>query len=124
MFYIDNKQVDKNTAISEINKSMMLEDGISALTYQFSSATGDITNKLNYEKAARQYAIGAISELYNNVKFNPRDGYVYDKFSNKYNPNDIFDRNIDADNTQYETYDSFNQIYEFYNMLMSNLKYN
>lgn len=124
MFYIDNKQVDKNTAISEINKSMMLEDGISALTYQFSSATGDITNKLNYEKAARQYAIGAISELYDNVKFNPRDGYVYDKFSNKYNPNDIFDRNIDADNTQYETYDSFNQIYEFYNMLMSNLKYN
>ena len=124
MFYIDNKQVDKNTAISEINKSMMLEDGISALTYQFSSAIGDITNKLNYEKAARQYAIGAISELYNNVKFNPRDGYVYDKFSNKYNPNDIFDRNIDAENTQYDTYDSFNQIYEFYNMLMSNLKYN
>ena len=124
MFYIDNKQVDKNTAISEINKSMMLEDGISALTYQFSSATGDVTNKLNYEKAARAYSIGAISELYNNVKLNPRDGYVYDKFSNKYNPNDIFDRNIDAENTQYDTYDSFNQIYEFYNMLMSNLKYN
>lgn len=124
MFYMDNKQVDKNTVISEINKSMMLEDGISALTYQFSSATGDITNKLNYEKAARAYSIGAISELYNNVKFNPRDGYVYDKFSNKYNPNDIFDRNIDAENTQYDTYDSFNQIYEFYNMLMSNLKYN
>lgn len=126
--FTKNKEViDKQSAIQEINKDMIMEDALSNLKFQYMNADGDITDNLKYEEMARLLSMNAVADIYGDVKLNinpqTNDVTLSDKFGNTYTPDDIFNRNIDKDKTQYEIYYRLNDIYSMYNELMNELNF-
>lgn len=122
-----DKVIDKEQAIREINKDMIMEDALSNLKYQYMNSDGNIIDNLKYENMSRLLAMDTVQDLYNDIKvnINPQTEIVNisDKFGNIYDPDDIFNHNIDKETTQYEIYDRFNEIYAIYNELMNELNY-
>lgn len=126
--FIKNKEViNKQSAIQEINKDMIMEDALSNLKFQYMNADGNITDNLKYEEMARLLSMNAAADIYGDVKLNvnPQTANVTlsDKFGNTYTSDDIFNRNIDRDKTQYEIYYRLNEIYSMYNELMDELNF-
>lgn len=126
--FTKNKEViNKQSAIQEINKDMIMEDALSNLKFQYMNADGNITDNLKYEEMARLLSMNAASDIYGDVKLNVNpqtaDVTLSDKFGNIYTPDDIFNRNIDKDKTQYEIYYRLNEIYSMYNELMDELNF-
>ena len=126
--FTKNKEViNKQSAIQEINKDMIMEDALSNLKFQYMNADGNITDNLKYEEMARLLSMNAAADIYGDVKLNVNpqttDVTLSDKFGNTYTPDDIFNRNIDRDKTQYEIYYRLNEIYSMYNELMDELNF-
>ena len=119
--------IDKQTAIQEINKDMIVQDAIHNLKFQYMNTKGDIINNMKYEQMAKLLAMNAVSDVYGdinlNVDNNTKTVTLSDKFGNVYSQDDIFDRNINEDETQYEVYDRLNDIYAIYNELMNELTF-
>ena len=126
--FTKNKEViNKQSAIQEINKDMIMEDALSNLKFQYMNADGNITDNLKYEEMARLLSMNAAADIYGDVKLNVNpqttDVTLSDKFGNIYTSDDIFNRNIDKDKTQYEIYYRLNEIYSMYNELMDELNF-
>ena len=126
--FTKNKEViNKQSAIQEINKDMIMEDALSNLKFQYMNADDNITDNLKYEEMARLLSMNAAADIYGDVKLNinpqTTDITLSDKFGNIYTPDDIFNRNIDRDKTQYEIYYRLNEIYSMYNELMNELNF-
>lgn len=126
--FTKNKEIiNKQSAIQEINKDMIMEDALSNLKFQYMNADGNITDNLKYEEMARLLSMNAAADIYGDIKLNinPKttDVTLSDKFGNTYTPDDIFNRNIDRDKTQYEIYYRLNEIYSIYNELMNELNF-
>ena len=126
--FTKNKEViNKQSAIQEINKDMIMEDALSNLKFQYMNADGNITDNLKYEEMARLLSMNAAADIYGDVKLNVNpqtaDVTLSDKFGNTYTPDDIFNRNIDKNKTQYEIYYRLNEIYSMYNELMNELNF-
>ena len=126
--FTKNKEViNKQSAIQEINKDMIMEDALSNLKFQYMNADGNITDNLKYEEMARLLSMNAAADIYGDIKLNVNpqttDVTLSDKFGNTYTPDDIFNRNIDRDKTQYEIYYRLNEIYSMYNELMDELNF-
>ena len=126
--FTKNKEViNKQSAIQEINKDMIMEDALSNLKFQYMNADGNITDNLKYEEMARLLSMNAAADIYGDVKLNVNpqttDVTLSDKFGNTYTPDDIFNRNIDRDKIQYEIYYRLNEIYSMYNELMDELNF-
>lgn len=126
--FTKNKEViNKQSAIQEINKDMIMEDALSNLKFQYMNADGNITDNLKYEEMARLLSMNAAADIYGDVKLNinPQTTNITlsDKFGNTYTPDDIFNRNIDRDKIQYEIYYRLNEIYSMYNELMNELNF-
>ena len=126
--FTKNKEViNKQSAIQEINKDMIMEDALSNLKFQYMNTDGNITDNLKYEEMARLLSMNAVADIYGDVKLNinPQTTNITlsDKFGNTYTPDDIFNRNIDRDKTQYEIYYRLNEIYSMYNELMNELNF-
>lgn len=126
--FIKGKEIiDKQTAIQEINKDMIIEDSISNLKFQYMNTSGNITDNLKYEEMAKLLAMNAVSDVYGDIKTNidykNKTITLSDKFGNVYKPEDIFDRKIKEDETQYEIYNRLNDIYAIYNELMNELNF-
>lgn len=119
--------IDKQTAIQEINKDMIVQDALHNLKFQYMNTKGDIINNTKYEQMAKLLAMNAVSDVYGDIKLNVDNNTktvtLLDKFGNIYNQDDIFDRNIKEDETQYEVYDRLNDIYAIYNELMNELAF-
>lgn len=119
--------IDKQTAIQEINKDMIVQDALHNLKFQYMNTKGDIINNTKYEQMAKLLAMNAVSDVYGDIKLNVDNNTktvtLLDKFGNVYNQDDIFDRNIKEDETQYEVYDRLNDIYAIYNELMNELSF-
>ena len=119
--------INKQTAIQEINKDMIVQDALHNLKFQYMNTKGDIINNTKYEQMAKLLAMNAISDVYGDIKLNVDNNTktvtLSDKFGNVYNQDDIFDRNIKEDETQYEVYDRLNDIYAIYNELMNELAF-
>lgn len=119
--------IDKATAIQELNKDMIMEEGIANLKYQYLNSDNQIVNNAAYEQMARLFSMNAAQDVYGDIQLNinPQTLSVTltDKFGNVYNPDDIFNRNIDKNKTQYEVYERLNDIYAMYNELMNALDY-
>lgn len=126
-FTKDKTVITKQAAIQEINKDMIMEDALSNLKFQYMNADGNITDNLKYEEMARLLSMNAAADIYGDVKLNIKpqtnDVTLSDKFGNTYSSDDIFNRNIDKDKTQYEIYDRLNEIYSMYNELMNELNF-
>ena len=119
--------IDKATAIQELNKDMIMEEGIANLKYQYLNSDNQIIDNAAYEQMARLFSMNAAQDVYGDIQLNinPQTLGVTltDKFGNVYNPDDIFNRNIDKNKTQYEVYERLNDIYAMYNELMNALDY-
>lgn len=126
--FIKGKEIiDKQTAIQEINKNMIIEDALHNLKFQYMNTSGNIINNLKYEEMAKLLAMNAISDIYGdiqtNIDYKTKTVTLSDKFGNTYKPEDIFDRKIKEDEVQYEVYDRLNDIYAIYNELMNELNF-
>ena len=126
-FTKDKEVIDKQSAIQEINKDMIMEESLANLKFQYMNPDGDITNNLKYEEMAKLLAMNTVSDVYGDIKlnidYNSSKVALSDKFGNIYNPDDIFDRKINENETQYEVYDRLNEIYAIYNELMNELNF-
>ena len=126
-FVKDDVILDKASAIREIDKDMIMEDALYNLKYQYLNSDNKLYDAAGYEQMSRLLAMNAVQDLYGDVRINvnpqTKDVTLTDKFGKVYNPDDIFDRKIDKDNTQYEIYSRFEEIYSMYNELMNELNY-
>ena len=126
-FTKDKEVIDKQSAIQEINKDMIMEESLANLKFQYMNSDGNITDNLKYEEMAKLLAMNTISDVYGDIKlnidYNNSKVALSDKFGNIYNPDDIFNRKINENETQYEVYDRLNEIYAIYNELMNELNF-
>lgn len=126
-FTKDKEVIDKQSAIQEINKDMIMEESLANLKFQYMNSDGNITDNLKYEEMAKLLAMNTISDVYGDIKlnidYNNSKIALSDKFGNIYNSDDIFDRKINENETQYEVYDRLNEIYAIYNELMNELNF-
>ena len=126
-FTKDKEVIDKQSAIQEINKDMIMEESLANLKFQYMNSDSNITNNLKYEEMAKLLAINTVSDVYGDIKlnidYNNSKVALSDKFGNIYNPDDIFNRKINENETQYEVYDRLNEIYAIYNELMNELNF-
>ena len=126
-FTKDKEVIDKQSAIQEINKDMIMEESLANLKFQYMNSDGNITDNLKYEEMAKLLAMNTVSDVYGDIKlnidYNSSKVAISDKFGNIYNPDDIFDRKINENKTQYEVYDRLNEIYSIYNELMNELNF-
>lgn len=124
-FYKNKIAQDKESTIRDINEDMIMEEGISNLKFQFMNPDGNITDNLRYEQMARLFSMNAVQDIYKDIRLNvnPKTAEVSisDMHGNVYNPDDIFNDNINRESTQYEIYDRFSKIYQLYNELMNEL---
>lgn len=126
-FTKDKEVIDKQSAIQEINKDMIMEESLANLKFQYMNSDGNITDNLKYEEMAKLLAMNTVSDVYGDIKlnidYNNSKVALSDKFGNIYNPDDIFNRKINENETQYEVYDRLNEIYAIYNELMNELNF-
>ena len=126
-FTKDKEVIDKQSAIQEINKDMIMEESLANLKFQYMNSDGNITDNLKYEEMAKLLAMNTVSDVYGDIKlnidYNNSKVALSDKFGNIYNSDDIFDRKINENETQYEVYDRLNEIYAIYNELMNELNF-
>ena len=126
-FTKDKEVIDKQSAIQEINKDMIMEESLANLKFQYMNSDGNITDNLKYEEMAKLLAMNTVSDVYGDIKlnidYNSSKVALSDKFGNIYNPDDIFNRKINENETQYEVYDRLNEIYAIYNELMNELNF-
>ena len=126
-FTKDNEVIDKQSAIQEINKDMIMEESLANLKFQYMNSDGNITDNLKYEEMAKLLAMNTVSDVYGDIKlnidYNNSKVALLDKFGNIYNSDDIFDRKINENETQYEVYDRLNEVYAIYNELMNELNF-
>lgn len=126
-FLKDDKVIDKESAIREINKDMIMEDALSNLKFQYMNSDGNIIDNTKYEQMSKLLSMNAVQDLYQDIhlNINPQtlDVTITDKYGNVHNPDDIFDRKISRENTQYEVYNRLEEIYAMYNELMNELNY-
>ena len=126
-FTKDKEVIDKQSAIQEINKDMIMEESLANLKFQYMNSDGNITDNLKYEEMSKLLAMNTVSDVYGDIKlnidYNNSKVALSDKFGNIYNPDDIFNRKINENKTQYEVYDRLNEIYAIYNELMNELNF-
>ena len=126
-FTKDKEVINKQSAIQEINKDMIMEESLANLKFQYMNSDSNITDNLKYEEMAKLLAMNTVSDVYGDIKlninYNNSKVALSDKFGNIYNPDDIFDRKINENETQYEVYDRLNEIYSIYNELMNELNF-
>lgn len=126
-FTKDKEVIDKQSAIQEINKDMIMEESLANLKFQYMNSDGNITDNLKYEEMAKLLAMNTVSDVYGDIKlnidYNNSKVALSDKFGNIYNPDDIFNRKINENETQYEVYNRLNEIYAIYNELMNELNF-
>ena len=126
-FTKDKEVINKQSAIQEINKDMIMEESLANLKFQYMNSDGNITDNLKYEEMAKLLAMNTVSDVYGDIKlnidYNNSKVALSDKFGNIYNPDDIFNRKINENETQYEVYDRLNEIYAIYNELMNELNF-
>ena len=106
---------------------MIMEESLANLKFQYMNSDGNITDNLKYEEMAKLLAMNTVSDVYGDIKlnidYNSSKVALSDKFGNIYNPDDIFNRKINENETQYEVYDRLNEIYAIYNELMNELNF-
>lgn len=138
-FIKNNKPVDKNEAIKEINKDMIIQDAVSNLKFNYLSWNGNlISNKDNsllgaeeYEKMARLISIRASNELNPGVpliKANGSDYTVDELFNMKGLSTSLrwYDEEEDGKISQslpYQVSNKIKDIYSIYDAIMKELQY-
>lgn len=115
-FYIDGQEISKDAATKAINKTMIIEDAIANLKYQFTNKTGDMYDTEGYEQMARMIAVKAANELSPNVSFGD-NVTVEDIFNKKGAGPTVSDEY--ASDMQYELYNKYQDVFDIYDKIMA-----
>lgn len=116
--------IDKNQAIREIDKAMIIERALSNLKFEYLNTAGDMINKDAYEQMARLTALSGAEDMYPGIKLQDGQG-------NEYTVDDIFNYHTGAteptkdikSESQYLVYDKILEIYDIYDRIMQGLTY-
>ena len=116
--------IDKNQAIREINKAMIIERSLSTLKFEYLNTNNEMINKDAYEQMARLTALSGAEDMYPGVKLQDGQG-------NEYTVDDIFNYHTGAtkptkdikSESQYLVYDKILEIYDIYDRIMQGLTY-
>ena len=116
--------IDKNQAIREIDKAMIIEQSLSALKFEYLNTNNEMINKDAYEQMARLTALRGAEDMYPGVKLQDGQG-------NEYTVDDIFNYHTGAtepikdikSESQYLVYDKILEIYDIYDRIMQGLTY-
>ena len=137
-FIKNNKSIDKNEAIKEINKDMIIQDAVSNLKFNYLSWNGNlISDKDNsllgaeeYEKMARLISVRAGNELYPDVPLEKIDGssYTVDELFNMKGlstSEDIYNEKSGeiSQSLPYQIDEKITDIYSIYDAIMKELQY-
>lgn len=137
-FVKDNKPIDKNEAVKEINKDMIIQDAVSNLKFNYLSWNGNlISDKDNsllgaeeYEKMARLISVRAGNELNPGIpltKTNGSDYTVDELFNMKGLSTSQYRYNEEAgeisQNLPYQVESKIRDIYSIYDAIMKELQY-
>lgn len=137
-FVKNNKPIDKNEAIKEINKDMIIQDAVSNLKFNYLSWNGNlISNKDNsllgaeeYEKMARLISVRASNELNPGVpliKANGSDYTVDELFNMKGLSTSLHWYNEEngeiSQSLPYQVSSKIKDIYSIYDAIMKELQY-
>ena len=115
-FWSNGQEISKEKAIRVINKSMIVEDAINNLKYNFTNNEGTLYDKDGYEKMARMIAVKAANELNPNISF--ENDITIDEIFNKKGIGSIVSNKY-ASTMQYELYDKYNDVFDIYDKIMS-----
>ena len=137
-FIKNNKPIDKNEAIKEINKDMIIQDAVSNLKFNYLSWNGNlISDKDNsllgaeeYEKMARLISVRAGNELYPDVPLEKIDGssYTIDELFNMKGlstSEDVYNEKSGeiSQSLPYQIDEKITDIYSIYDAIMKELQY-
>lgn len=137
-FIKNNKPIDKNEAIKEINKDMIIQDAVSNLKFNYLSFDGNlISDKDNsllgaeeYEKMARLIAVRAGNELNPGVPLAKTDGsdYTVDELFNikGLSTSNYWYNEENGEISQtipYQVSNKIKDIYSIYDAIMKELQY-
>lgn len=116
-FYVDGNEIPKEVAENAINKTMIIEDAINNLKYEYTNINGQLFDVNGYEQAARNLAVRAANELNPNVQFEENITSVDDIFNKKGAGPTLSEDYIYG--TQYQLYDKYQTVFEIYDKIMS-----
>ena len=137
-FLKNEKPIDKDEAIKEINKDMIIQDAVNNLKFNYLSWNGNlISDKDNsllgaeeYEKMARLIAVRAGNELNPGIPLTKIDGSSYtvdELFNMKGIPTSNVDFNEEngeiSQSLPYQVSDKIIDIYSVYDAIMKELQY-
>ena len=137
-FLKNNKSIDKNEAIKEINKDMIIQDAVNNLKFNYLSWNGNlISDKDNsllgaeeYEKMARLISVRAGNELYPDVPLEKIDGssYTVDELFNMKGlstSEDVYNEKSGeiSQSLPYQIDEKITDIYSIYDAIMKELQY-
>ena len=137
-FLKNNKPIDKNEAIKEINKDMIIQDAVSNLKFNYLSWNGNlISDKDNsllgaeeYEKMARLISVRAGNELNPGVPLTKTNGssYTVDELFNMKGlstSEDVYNEKSGeiSQSLPYQIDEKITDIYSIYDAIMKELQY-
>lgn len=119
-----NISIDKNQAIREIDKAIIIEQSLSNLKFEYLNTNNEITNKDAYEQMARLTALKGAEEMYPGVKLQDAHGneYTVDDIFNYHTGATEFTKDIKSE-SQYQVYDKILDIYDIYDKIMQGITY-
>ena len=115
-FWCNGQEIDKNEATTAINKSMIIEDAVNNLKYQFINKEGTMYNEVGYENMARAIAVKAANELHPEVSFGD-SVTIKDIFNKKGAGATVADKY--ASKMQYQLYYKYQDVFDIYDKIMA-----
>lgn len=123
-FYKNGKEILRQDAEREINKTMIIEDATNQLQFQYLNYKGELYDQQGYEEMARMMAIKAANELYPEIP-------LVDENNKPLTVDDIFERKgtgptmseAYANNVQFDVYYKFQELFDVYDKIMNGLIY-
>lgn len=115
-FWSNGQEISKDDAIKAINKTMIVEDAIDNLKYQFTNKEGTMYDTDGYENMARAISIKAANELNPEVSFGDKVT-IKDIFDKKGAGATVADKY--ASKMQYQLYDKYQDVFDIYDKIMA-----
>lgn len=124
-FTKNGKPISKDQAIQELNKDIALNQMANELKYIHTGLDGKIIKKDQFKPNCENAALAIAAELYpGRIGLTPNsvDHVVIN--GDVYSIEDIYSRNIDMSEVNYDTHEMLQNIYGMYSTLMDKLIYN
>lgn len=115
-FWCDGQEISKDEAIKAINKTMIIEDAVNNLKYQFINKEGTIYDIDGYENMARVISVKAANELHPEISFG--DNITIQDVFNKKGAGPTV-ANEYASTMQYQLYDKYQDVFDIYDKIMA-----